>query len=60
MESKIVFNISLAGDLNMRNFEALLFNRIHISDRIEDQGKLTEDWSPCFFKRDLSDIAMEP
>lgn len=57
MDSQIVLNISLHSDLNMRTFEALLFNKILLSDYCDDYSKIDLDFTNVFFyKRDISDF----
>lgn len=55
--TKVVLNISLLGELNQRNFQALVFNKPLLCDRTPDHEKLSINWdSTKFFSRDLSDF----
>jgi len=42
LEHKVVLNLSLSDDLNMRNFEALALNRILLTNRVKDHEILHE------------------
>lgn len=42
LQHKVVINLSLSDDLNMRNFEALSMNRILLTNRVLDHGLLAE------------------
>lgn len=56
--SKVILNISLNRDLNIRNFEAWGLNRILLSDFTPDHQKISPVDYSCtvFFKRDLIDF----
>ena len=43
LEHKVVLNLSLSDDLNMRNFEALALNRILLTNRVMDH-EILNDW----------------
>jgi hypothetical protein len=57
LEHKIVINLSLADDLNMRNFEALALNRVLLTNSVPD-FHILRDWEQniVVFKRDLTDF----
>lgn len=42
LEHKVVLNLSLSDDLNMRNFEALALNRILLTNKVQDHELLTK------------------
>jgi hypothetical protein len=42
LQHKVVLNLSLADDLNMRNFESLALNRILLTNRVLDHELFTE------------------
>jgi hypothetical protein len=57
MENSVVLNVSLADDLNMRNFEGLALNRILLTNRTPDHeivGEYAENI--VYFRRDLADF----
>jgi hypothetical protein len=57
MENSIVLNVSLADDMNMRNFEGLALNRILLTNRTPDHeivGEYAENI--VYFRRDLADF----
>jgi hypothetical protein len=57
LEHKIVINLSLADDLNMRNFEALALNRVLLTNFVPD-FHILGDWEQniVVFERDLRDF----
>ncbi|HWR39327.1 MAG TPA: glycosyltransferase [Patescibacteria group bacterium] len=56
--SKVVLNISIMDDLNLRNFEAIGLNRVMLTNRVPDHERVALDYRHTyFFKRDLSDFA---
>jgi len=59
LKSRLVLNISLLDDLNIRNFEAWSLNRPMLTNKVPDHDKLTEvNYSMTyFFERNLSDFA---
>lgn len=56
---RIVLNISIKDDLNMRNFEALALNQVMVTNRVPDHDKIDLDYSnTVFFDRyDLNSFA---
>lgn len=42
LQHKVVLNLSLADDLNMRNFEALALNRILLTNKVQDHELLAQ------------------
>lgn len=55
--NSIVLNVSLADDLNMRNFEGLALNRILLTNQTPDHEILnTYVENIVYFRRDLSDF----
>ncbi len=58
LKSRLVLNISLLDDLNIRNFEAWALNRKMLTNKVSDHDKLTNiDYSSTyFFDRCLSDF----
>lgn len=49
---KIVLNVSIKDDLNMRNFEALALNQIMVTNYVPDHDKIDLDYSnTVFFER---------
>jgi hypothetical protein len=56
-QHKIIVNLSLQDDLNIRNFEGLALNKILLTNQVHDHSIL-QDYSSniVFFKRDLSDF----
>jgi hypothetical protein len=42
LEHKVVLNLSLSDDLNMRNFEALALNRVLLTNKVRDHGIFAE------------------
>lgn len=42
LEHKVVLNLSLSDDLNMRNFEALALNRVLLTNKVKDHELFTE------------------
>lgn len=55
--SKIILNISLIDDLNIRNFEAWAFNRILLANRTPDHAKLCDlSESAIYFQRSLTNF----
>jgi hypothetical protein len=57
LTSRIVLNISLTNDLNIRNFEAVALNRVLLTNELPDHRLQTLDYRKThFFKRDLSDF----
>jgi hypothetical protein len=42
LEHKVVLNLSLSDDLNMRNFEALALNRILLTNKVQDHELFTK------------------
>ena len=58
LKSRVVLNISLLDDLNIRNFEAWGLNRPMLTNKVTDHDRLIDaDYSTTyFFQRDLSDF----
>lgn len=57
LSHRVVLNISLKDDLNMRNFEALVLNKILLTNRVSDHSLLQEFTSNIvFLEPDLSDL----
>lgn len=58
LNSRVVLNISLLDDLNIRNFEAWGLNRSMLTNKVTDHDRLIgADFSTtCFFQRNLSDF----
>lgn len=57
LRSKIIINISLLSELNMRTFEAIALNKILVSDKISDTSRANLNYSNTFFfDRDLSNL----
>jgi len=56
--SKVILNISLFNDLNLRNFEAWALNKVLLTNKVPDHDKIKGiDLSHTyFFLRDLSDF----
>lgn len=55
-ESKIVFNIAMLGDTNMRCFEVLGSGSFLLTDRIPNIEELFEDGKHCVFYENLDDM----
>jgi hypothetical protein len=57
LEHRVVINLSIADDLNMRNFEALALNRVLLTNTVPDL-RILSDWEQniVVFKRDLTDF----
>jgi hypothetical protein len=57
LAGKVVLNISIIDDLNMRNFEAIGLNQILLTNKVSDHDKVSLDYrNTVFFKRDASDF----
>ncbi len=58
LKSRIVLNISLLDDLNIRNFEIWGLNRPMLTNKVPDHDNITDvDYSSTyFFQRNLSDF----
>jgi hypothetical protein len=58
LKSRIVLNISLLDDLNIRNFEAWGLNRPMLTNKVPDHDYIKDvDYSSTyFFQRNLSDF----
>jgi hypothetical protein len=55
--SRVVLNISLSDDLNIRNFEAVAMNRTLLTNEVPDHQLQNLDYRRTyFFRRDLSDL----
>ncbi|HSJ10180.1 MAG TPA: glycosyltransferase [Longimicrobiales bacterium] len=55
--SRIVLNVSLADDFNIRNFEAVAMNRAMLTNRVPDHDRSDLDFRRSwFFRRDLSNF----
>ena len=46
---KVILNLSIIDDLNMRNLEALLLNQVMVANRVPDHEKLKLDYSNVVF-----------
>lgn len=59
LKSRVVLNISLLDDLNIRNFEAWGLNRPLLTNKVPDHDNLRDIdlLSTYFFQRDLSDFS---
>jgi hypothetical protein len=57
LENSVVLNVSLADDLNMRNFEALALNRVLLTNRTPDHD-IVDGYGVniVYFRRDLADF----
>ena len=49
LSAKIVLNLSIMDDLNMRNFEALALNQVMVTNRVPDHAKIDLDYSNTVF-----------
>ena len=47
--SRIVLNISMSGDLNIRNFECIGFNRTMLADKVADHDSIGLDYKNTYF-----------
>jgi hypothetical protein len=57
LSHRVVFNLSLKDDLNMRNFEALALNKILLTNRVTGHSLLQEFYENIvFLESDLSDF----
>jgi tetratricopeptide (TPR) repeat protein len=46
---KVILNLSIIDDLNMRNLEALLLNQVMVANRVPDHEKMKLDYSNVVF-----------
>ena len=54
---KVVLNVSIMDDLNLRNIEAIALNKVMLASRVPDHDKLDLDYrNTVFFNRDMSDF----
>lgn len=49
LSGRVILNLSIMDDLNMRNFEALLLNQVMAANRVPDHDKLKLDYSNVVF-----------
>ena len=49
LSGRVILNLSIMDDLNMRNFEALMLNQVMVTNRVPDHEKIGLDYSNVVF-----------